>query len=40
MENSKTFVTITNSGFIVTSEELIAQISNAMKGFSLLQANL
>jgi uncharacterized protein YndB with AHSA1/START domain len=40
MNESETFVTITNTGFIGSSEDLIAQIRDATEGFTLVLANL
>ncbi len=40
MDDSQTFVTITNTGFIGTSENLITQIRDATEGFTLVLANL
>ena len=40
IDETRTFVTITNTGFIGTSEELIAQIRDATEGFTLVLANL
>lgn len=39
-DDSQTFVTITNTGFIGTSDDLIAQIREATEGFTLVLANL
>lgn len=40
MNESETFVTITNTGFIGSSEDLIAQIRDSTEGFTLVLANL
>lgn len=40
ISDSQTFVTITNTGFVGTSEDLIAQIRDATEGFTLVLANL
>lgn len=40
IDNSQTFVTITNTGFIGSSEDLIAQIRDTTEGFTLVLANL
>jgi uncharacterized protein YndB with AHSA1/START domain len=40
IDGSLTFVTITNTGFIGSSEDLIAQIRDATEGFTLVLANL
>lgn len=40
ISESETFVTITNTGFIGSSEDLIAQIRDATEGFTLVLANL
>lgn len=40
MDDSRTFVTITNTGFVGTSDDLIAQIRDATEGFTLVLANL
>lgn len=40
IDESRTFVTITNTGFVGTSDDLIAQIRDATEGFTLVLANL
>jgi len=40
IDENRTFVTITNSGFIGISEEVIVQIRDATEGFALVLANL
>ncbi len=40
MDDSGTFVTITNTGFVGTSDDLIAQICDTTEGFTLVLANL
>ncbi len=40
MSDSLTFVTITNTDFFGTSDDLIAQIRDTTEGFTLVLANL